>query len=438
MENPEEAKKAFEQKALLNFEELFKDCKDLDAVAFKQKYGIEKEYGKSILDSLWLEMLTKMGRQYEVYIDFHKSEFNKKIEGVELFEVGHHNGQTFTDEEVKAIVESTKKMIENQNLQIPIKLGHSDEQGVAKTLFGGDSKGMPALGWVKNLQLVGKKIIGDLVDIPDQLYEMIVEKMYNNRSVELWEGFVDNKGNNAGTVMTALALLGAEQPAVTTLATLFDHKGGKSRMFTSKAEELNIPKGEQTMPDKDITTAVVPGKGGTVPEAKNFELNEFANEAALKKHMLELKGKADDGERARKELVEYKKTARAKEDADFIDKACEKGKLLPFQAEYLKPILNEVENREVKYFDKSLASKDQENGPEMKSGAKDLLKKFIMSLPDQVRLEELSIATDHTKVETLSDAAKRLQRENKDMTYEAAVKLALQQHPELEQTDRTK
>jgi len=165
----------------------------------------------------------------------------------------YHNGQNFTDEQIDKIITATNKMIKDQNMQIPIKLGHSEEQLVANELFPSDEGGMPALGWVKNLKKVGKKIVADLTDIPDKLYNMLEEKLYATRSIELWEGFVNNKGDNVGSVITGLALLGAVQPAVTNLANIFDAGLGKVSVYESIADNENT-KGENKMTEETKTT----------------------------------------------------------------------------------------------------------------------------------------------------------------------------------------
>lgn len=56
-------------KPIINFDDFLKDVKELDAVAFMQKWGIEKNTGKQILDGLWLDRLMSFTNKTEKLID---------------------------------------------------------------------------------------------------------------------------------------------------------------------------------------------------------------------------------------------------------------------------------------------------------------------------------------------------------------------------------
>lgn len=91
-----------------------------------------------------------------------------------------------------------------------IKIGHTDPR------FDGE----PALGRVVNLRLAdkGATLVGDLVDIPAWL-AAAMPTAFSQRSIEAVKNFT----NNAITyrfVITGLALLGADWPAVTDLPSL--------------------------------------------------------------------------------------------------------------------------------------------------------------------------------------------------------------------------
>lgn len=79
--------------------------------------------------------------------------------------------------------------------------------------------GQPALGWVSRVWREGTKLKADFVDMPDVIYEAIKKKLYKTVSVEILRDV------QAGTrklpwVLDAVALLGADQPAVGTLKDL--------------------------------------------------------------------------------------------------------------------------------------------------------------------------------------------------------------------------
>ena len=395
------------EKPLLNFEELFKDCKAMDEVMFKEKYGIEKGAGKSILDQLWLAKLSEMestnGKDFEIYRDYVKG-FSKTIKEVEIFEPGYHNGKTFTDADIDKIINDTYKAMEAQSLTIPIKLGHSKEQGVAKSLFGEDTKGLPALGWVKNIKKMGKKIVADLVDIPEKLYDMLGEKMWNNRSIELWEGFISNTGKNLGSVVTGLALLGAEQPAVTSLKALFEGEG-EIKVYSSKGEQ------EMTDEVKDTVVTATSVVEAVVPEVKEEVLTELARNEKLR----DFKKQADEGAVAIKALAEFKKQTAIAEDKAFLKELADKGQLLPFQNEQLTAILPAMDNKEVSYFDKEIDE-------EVKGNSKELFKAFLKSLPNQVQLAEFSKQSKTNRSEDIVALVQDFMAKNPTVSREQAYK----------------
>lgn len=440
-------------KPIFNFTDLLKDIK-MDAIAFKEKYGIPKEQAKGILDSLWLDQLATFGKEFEVYEDYRKSDFSKSKKEVEIFEPGYHNGTLFTEKDIDMILENTKKMMADQNMSIPIKLGHSKEQSVAKILFGDeikDTKGMPALGWVENLKKKGNKIVCDLVKIPDKLFDMLKEHYYDPRSIELWNGFVDSNGKTIGSVITGLALLGAEQPAVTNLGNMFD-KEGEAKLYFVNAEKnkegddiMSEVKKETVVDGSEVKTeteTVVPEKkktedviekevekgkeeevekSGTEEEKKElakkkektFDLKQFANEDQVNEALMSLKKKADEGDQAIKDLAEFKNKVSEKERADINEKDAaflaemeKKGVLLPFQTEILKPLLEEIDvKKEVKYFDKKL---DVDKNVKLK----DLVVNFIKSLPNQVLYQEFTKTTGSDLTTDLHAAAKKYSMEN--------------------------
>jgi hypothetical protein len=417
---------------LITFSELLRDCEQMNPKQFEEKYGVDFDMGKIILNKLWHEKLEDLGEDYQVYSDsmpYSKKDFSKNIMEVEIFEEGVHNGMAFDSKDLEEIVSSTNNLMKDQNLQIPVKLGHSNEQEVAKSIFGNDKGGMPALGWVKNLRKVGKKVIADLTDVPDKLYAMLKDKRYATRSIELWQNFKNNKGQDVGSVITGLALLGAVTPAVTSLANIFN-KESEAKVFNTvadvKVEEVNIKKGENVMEKQEEVKPVVKEEV-KAPEAVGFALKDFKNENEVSARLIELKKSADEGAEAIKELAEFKRKAKAVENESFLFSMGKEGKLLPFQIELLKPVLAEMTDSEVEYFDKGLEVTK-------KSKVKALFQQFVESLPNQVQMKETSMHFGSKKTETLDDAAKEFAMKNK-VNYETAVKEVLRTRPELKDTD---
>lgn len=138
----------------------------------------------------------------------------------EIMDVGTWNGLEFTVEDLKAIKQAFDAL--GSNHKVPLKMGHNDEQPF--------TDGQPALGWVTALEVVGSKLVATLSNVPDIVAKAIGAKLYRNVSVEL-DGGVKWKENYFDWVLSGLALLGADIPAVNTLNDL-DHylpKGGAMR-----------------------------------------------------------------------------------------------------------------------------------------------------------------------------------------------------------------
>ena len=110
-----------------------------------------------------------------------------------------------TPEDLQAVVDAYQ---DGEVDKARVKLGHVSELNAL-----GD--GAPAFGWVENprLDADGRTLLGDLVDVPRRLGE-VVGKAYRNVSVELRKNVRTPSGRTHPTVLSGLALLGAATPAV--------------------------------------------------------------------------------------------------------------------------------------------------------------------------------------------------------------------------------
>lgn len=137
---------------------------------------------------------------------------SKSLHGAEIMAVGTWNDITFTDSDLDQIANAFSGL--SLSGRVPLKFGH----GVHET----DQpfrEGLPALGWVDRVYRQGEKLLADFSNIPSVVYDAIKKGMYRFVSVELL------KNVQAGTrilpwVLDAVALLGADQPAVGTLKDL--------------------------------------------------------------------------------------------------------------------------------------------------------------------------------------------------------------------------
>ena len=152
----------------------------------------------------------------------------------EIFSTGTWNDETFTVQDLEEIAGNFQRL--KSHLKPPLKFGHDDNQ----TLLG-QADGDPALGWVEQLRVNGNRLLATFVGVPAVVYEAIKSQRYRRVSAEIYFNLRRN-GKDLGKALKAVALLGADLPAVTNLEDLtafltdWPHRGlqvGDSRVYTS-------------------------------------------------------------------------------------------------------------------------------------------------------------------------------------------------------------
>ena len=136
----------------------------------------------------------------------------RDINNVEIFSTGTWNGNrrvTVTDSDLQEMVNSFNEL----TTQVPgfkpfLKLGHTEMQ----KFFGGES-GAPSLGFISKVWVEGKKVLANFSNVPDALVDLISQGRYNAVSIEFLPK-VKFGGTEFKNVLRAVALLGAELPAV--------------------------------------------------------------------------------------------------------------------------------------------------------------------------------------------------------------------------------
>ena len=139
----------------------------------------------------------------------------------EIFAVGKWNGMEFSAADLTNITDAFATL--GDNMKVALKMGHNQEQPM--------TDGHPALGWVSKVWVAGDKLMARFTDLPKIVYEAIQKKLYKNVSIEL-DLEVKHKGNDYPLVLTGVALLGADIPAVSTLKDL-THYMGRSADFSA-------------------------------------------------------------------------------------------------------------------------------------------------------------------------------------------------------------
>lgn len=132
------------------------------------------------------------------------------IPNVEVFATGDWNGDTYTQKDLDEMVAASQEL----PLDNPVKIGHvKDGKFIPIT----KDFAAPAVGWVENLRRVGTSLYGDLMHVPKKVAELIESKAYRKRSAEIYWDYKGQDGKVYPRVFKALAILGADMPAVTTL-----------------------------------------------------------------------------------------------------------------------------------------------------------------------------------------------------------------------------
>jgi hypothetical protein len=127
----------------------------------------------------------------------------EQLKNVEIFAVGKHNGDDYSEADLDAIVDSFNAL----DYTPPLKFGHNDQPGA------------PAAGWIENVRRQGEKLLADFVDMPKEVYDAIRNRRYNTVSCEIYWN-LERMGRKFKRALKAVALLGAEIPAVANLKPL--------------------------------------------------------------------------------------------------------------------------------------------------------------------------------------------------------------------------
>jgi hypothetical protein len=258
-----------------------------------------------------------------------------ELKAREIFAVGVWNDIEFSEADLDDIVANFEKLKENH--KVPLKFGHEADH----------KDGQPAIGWVEKIYKVGEKLFADFTHLPRTVYEAIQNKLYRSVSIELLFN-VDADGAKFNHVLDAVALLGADHPAVNTLSDLdallatrtaftgghrvaFETIAGKPKSFKSTQEDEELDAKEvQAIVDKAMAPVV----------EENVKLSKDLKEANDKIAKF-TSDKADDEKRQKEEKVKLSRKA----VTDILDAAVRAKTLTPaFRENYEKQIgLNDDE-----------------------------------------------------------------------------------------------
>lgn len=353
----------------------------------------------------------------------------KFIKGVEIFAAGEWNGDTYTTEDLDEMVRAFKET--GKQWRPALKLGHSDNQTLLQ------SDGLPAAGWVGNLYRKGKKLLADFIDIPEKVYEMLKNGSYKRVSSEVyWNAKVN--GGSYSRLLGAVALLGADMPAVTCLNDIFQmykKDCGEAhtyeldkKSFTIEIDKSDLEsKGESKMTEqeeKDLKAKLAEA------EKKNHSFTEAQN--AKDKEIEALKKNSTDAQAKVLELTKQAEEAQVKADVAELSSS----KLVtPAMKPYVTALLAGPVG-EKKEFSVSLEAKKDKAGKEVKAAEEKKFSTKAGLLKEILKLHAASVSTvnvDENSVEgeveleggedeaALNEKIEKYAKDNK-VSYKAAYK----------------
>ena len=139
-------------------------------------------------------------------LKFNDFESFAEVKDVQLFEIGQANSKHITLDMLKDIVDNFY-ILKNYH-QVPMAvLGHDEKQELLK------KSGLPAAGWLNNLKQVGKRLVGDFIDVPKTVADLLAKGAYKNKSIEIYPNLEYN-GENFKTVLRRIAFLGFDIPKI--------------------------------------------------------------------------------------------------------------------------------------------------------------------------------------------------------------------------------
>lgn len=382
----------------------------------------------------------------------------RELKDIEIFAAGKWNGRTYTEKDLFDMVNNFN--ILKDEIKPYLKLGHDENQKILQ------SDGYPSAGWVTNLKVKGKKLIADVVGIPKKIFELIQAGGYKRISSELYLNLRDSKNNVYNKVLRAVALLGADTPAVGTLGDLvaqygadycikikadepafenyiFDRDEGGEIAATEQSEKGNKNnKGDNKMSEEIIKKfqeeAAEAKKKVEESEAKVKEAEAKAAESEAKAKEAEAKAEAEkklaeEAVEAKNKLeaekTEMKKLEKEKNIESFIKDLLKQEKITPKQAPYVTAVLNSLDEAKVLTY--------KEGESEKTMPIVEAFKKLMVSNTEGKLLGELSEGETSTFTK-LEDAVESLMKKDTKLTYSQATKEASRLYPSLVEAPKNK
>lgn len=340
------------------------------------------------------------------------------ITNLEIFGAGTHSASTgritVTEHDLDEIVAAFDALQGTSIVKPHLKLGHTDSQ----KWFGQD-KGAPALGWITKVWREGRKLLATVADVPEAMLDLIRQGRYHNVSAEIFfDAPIEVNGRKWSRVLSAVALLGVEMPAVKDLAGLaaalfsFEKKVDADPIEFSQEKPMPDP----VMYNQDQVDALV-----AAAETRVRSDLEASHTQALSAQTAQITTVTAERDAARSELTTVRASAAEAAATRLVDEAIRTGHLLPKQKAFAMAFLT-TNSGPVKFGD------SEKTLPE-------LFTEFLKNAGKQVDLEEKGSGQNGRKEfanasEEVTVKSKELATKDK-ISFEAAKTIVLDADPEL-------
>jgi len=407
-----------------NAYEQYKDRAEREGLASATAWaGLKKAGWKKDKEGNWVKTETQGNLNTMELAIWEAYSQTYELKDVEVFGIGEWKGNKITDKDLDDIVSGTNEIIDK--LKPKVKLGHGDKQALLQRT------GLPAGGWITKLKRVGDKILVNIKEVPKVLYQLIKNGAYKRISSELLYGYTEpSTKKKYNKVLSAIAFLGADLPAVTNLkdiAALYDFNEDANLIIYEKTTKKVDKKRKETyiMPNGIKITEV---EGKKFIAVEDYEKIEKEKET-IEKEKEEAKGfkeKFEAEEKKSKEAEEkLNKISKEKREAEIktlIDDHCSDKdmRFLPKQKEVLMALVESTsDEKKIKF---TVDDKETE------LSQRELLEKFIELQPNFSDSIFAELSKGEEEEEEGKDKStpeeKKVQKymdEHKDVSYRDAV-----------------
>lgn len=248
-----------------------------------------------------------------------------QLRNVQIMKVGSWTGSAgqveFTIGDLEDMVRSFYELSQQSGFQPHIKLGHEEAQR-----FFGQREGFPSLGYVERIWRDGDIVCADFGNVPEPVLDMVAQRRYSQVSVEMYPEY-DFEGRKFRNVLAAVALLGAELPAVKGLRELADslYKDGTTK-FTQNGK-VEFTQMSKTQAEIDAETKAAADAAAAAAAAVTNEADKAAF-AAVQTRLATVEAALEAERKANAALAVAAATDKF---SAKVEAAIKEGRLLPKQ-----------------------------------------------------------------------------------------------------------